>query len=252
MLAKERQNEISRLIGKNGAVMTATLVKRFGVSVETVRRDLLEMEGNGELIRVHGGAVAKSDMKPELGLKERNEEYKSQKNDLSLKAMRFIQDGDIIGLESGSTAIFFAEALKSAFKNLTVVTNSMDVFNILVGCEGFSVILCGGYFMKNENAFYGSLTINMLKNLHIQKVFICPSAVSIEHGICDYQDELYLVQEQLLKIADEVFVVADSSKFEKKALLKLDDMKTEYTYITDNDLSEELVRLYKENNINIY
>lgn len=252
MLAQERKERIYAIIKKNGAVTTATLVNEFNVSLETIRRDLLDMEKLGQLVRVHGGAVAKSDMMPMLKLKERNTECKQQKMDLSQKAMQFINEGDIIGLDSGSTAAIFAEALKENFNSLTVVTNSTDVFNILSPHDGFSVILCGGYYMKNENAFYGSLTLDMIKNLHVSKLFICPSAISIECGICDYQDELCLIQKQFMSIADEIFVVADSSKFEKHALLKLCDMSDDYTYITDNDLPDELIELYRENNINIH
>ena len=106
--------------------------------------------------------------------------------------------------------------------------------------------------MPNEKAFYGSLTLSMLKNLHMQKAFIFPSAVSLEFGICDYQRDLYQIQEQMIKSSDEIFVLADSSKFEKKALLKLDNMKTEYRYITDCKINSELKKLYREHNINLY
>ena len=94
--------------------------------------------------------------------------------------------------------------------------------------------------------------MDMLRNLHAQKAFIFPSAVSIEYGICDFQQELYPVQRQLIRTADQAYILADSSKFEKTALLKLDDMKPEYIYITDGALPEEAVRLYRENGLQIY
>ena len=250
MLAKERQDKIYDIIKSNGAVTTSALVKLFNVSIETVRRDLLEMERHGLLLRVHGGAVAVGNMKPFLNLNERNKEFTEQKRDLAIKASEFITDGDIIGIDSGSTAVFFSEVLKDKFSNLTVITGSLDVFNIL--CDSFSVILCGGYYLSNEKAFYGSLALSIFKNLHIQKAFICPSAVSLEFGICDYQKDLYQIQEQMIKSSDEIFILADSSKFEKKALLKIDDMKTEYRYITDCNINSELKKLYREHNINLY
>lgn len=85
----------------------------------------------------------------------------------------------------------------------------------------------------------------------MQKAFIFPTAVSIKNGICDYCQELCQVQKKIIASSDEIYVLADSSKFEKNALLKLDDMKQEYVYITDSKLSEEIQRLYAENNINI-
>ncbi len=251
MFAKERQDLIRTMIQKDGAVTTAALVETFEVSIETIRRDLLTMEQQGLLNRVHGGAVSAGDMKPFNALKQRNSENSDQKRQLAHKAVKFISEDDIIGIDSGSTAIFLAEELKSGYSRLTVVTHSADVFEILRNHAEFSVILCGGHYLKNENAFYGPLTINMLDKLHVQKTFICPSAISLEFGICDYQQELYIVQRKMIENAGNVFILADSSKYEKKALLKLDDMKPEFCYITDNMLSEQLRKLYKENNIRI-
>lgn len=252
MFAKERQDTIYSLIQKDGAVTTSNLMDFFGVSIETIRRDLLAMEQSGRLTRVHGGAVAKGGMKSFVELKERNKEFVEEKRKLSLKAMEFIADGDIIGIDSGSTAILFAEVLKEKFSRLTIVTHSMDVFEILCNHREFSVILCGGHYLRTENSFYGELAMNMLDNLHIQKGFIFPSAVSLEYGIADFQKDLYQMQKQLLKASDRIYILADNSKFEKTALLKLSEMKSEYVYITDASLKEELVRLYEENHINIH
>lgn len=252
MFANERYNKISELISRNGAVTTSDLVRLFGVSVETIRRDLLAMEKQGNLSRVHGGAVKKGSMKPFLGLEERIQEFGEQKRNLSIKALDFVSDGDVVAIDSGSTAMFFAEAVRERFSELTVVTHSLDVFNILSDCKGFTVILCGGYYMQDEKAFCGSLTLDMLETLHIHKAFIFPSAISLEYGICDYQKDLYQVQKKLIGSSEEIYILADSTKYEKKALLKLDDMSDKYIYVTDSQLSAELEKLYKENNISIY
>lgn len=252
MLTGERQNKIYSILKMEGAVTVSRLISDFGVSGETVRRDLILMERAGLLERVHGGAVSKSAMKPFKKLCERNEENADKKRELSLAAADFIKDGDVIGIDSGSTAIFFAKALLERFSSLTVITHSMDVFEILRSKAGFEVILCGGHFLSQENAFYGSLTQNMLKNLHIQKMFVFPTAVSIKYGIFDYQKELFQIQRAYLDISDEIYILSDSSKFEKTGLLKMDDMRQEYTYITDLGLDSELLRLYRENEIKIY
>lgn len=250
MFANERQSIISQILKKDGAVTTQALVIRFNVSIETIRRDLLSMEQQGLLKRVHGGAVAESRMKSFHTLKKRNEENNSLKKELAESAANYVCEGDIIGIDSGSTAIYFAEALSKKFSKLTVITHSLDVFNILHG--DFNVILCGGYFKNEENSFYGSLVTDALSSLRADKVFIFPSAISLRGGICDFDQDLYQVQKQLLSIGNTAFILADSSKFEKTALLKMDDMKNEYTYITDSKLSDALVKLYKENNITVF
>lgn len=252
MFAQERQNKICEMLQKSGAVTTSGLVNHFGVSIETIRKDLLFMEQKGQLSRVHGGAVIKSDMKPFPDLRQRNKEYSAQKEALALKATEFISDGDIIGIDAGSTAISLAEAVKERFSKLTVVTHSHDVFEILCNHKEFSVILCGGHYMQSENVFYGALTLAAFSNLHMQKAFIFPSAISLSSGIFDYQNDLYQIQKQMMMSAEEIYILADSSKFEKKALLKIDDVKMDYHYITDAFLPEELKRLYEENNIKIF
>jgi len=252
LFAENRQDKIYELIEEYGAVTTAALVNEFGVSVETIRRDLLTMEEKGLLKRVHGGAVGVLKMKPFSSLKERNKEFSREKKTLSVNAAGFIEEGDIIAVDEGSTAISFAHILKERFSSLTIVTHSLDVFNILCNHKDFEVILCGGHFLKEENAFYGELALEALRKVHVQKAFIFPSAVSIEFGICDYGHELYQMQKQMLGMADQVYILADSSKFETKALLKIDDMRTEYYYITDDLLSVGLKKLYRENDIKIF
>ncbi len=249
MFAEERQKKIQTMIREQGAVTTKKLVDLFGVSVETIRRDLLCMEESGILTRVHGGAVSTGGMKPYYELPRRNLEHSDKKRELSLVAMSFINEGDYIGIDAGSTAVVFAELLKTRFKKLTVVTHSADVFDVLK--DTFEVILCGGQYLRSENAFCGALTLETMERLHVQKSFIFPSAVSLKFGICDYQQDLYPPQKKLLEICEQAYILADSSKFESQALLKLDDMKPDYCYITDGGLARELVALYRENGLRV-
>ena len=86
----------------------------------------------------------------------------------------------------------------------------------------------------------------------MQKSFIFPSSVSLEFGIGNTLQELHLMQRRMMQNAENVYILADSSKFEKRALLKLCDMKQEYCYITDNSLPEELRKLYTENNYRLF
>ena len=252
MLARERQSRIRNMLQTDGAVTTSNLVELFNVSVETIRRDFLVMEQSGLLTRVHGGAVVNGEMMPFHDLAHRNLESSDQKKELSRIAAEFVSEGDYIAVDAGSTAVSFAEALKDRFTRLTVVTYSSDVFEILRNHKEISVILCGGHYMREENSFFGNLTLEILGKLHVQKAFVFPSAVSLEFGICDYQQDFYLLQKKLLAISDSIFILADSSKYEKKALLKLDDMCPEYTYITDSQLSEKLKNIYTENNLRVY
>lgn len=246
MFANERHQKILAHIQANGAVTTAELVESFGVSVETVRRDLLQLEQNGQLQRVHGGAVALGNMRPYPELPQRLEANQSAKTTLAETAALLVDEDDIICIDSGSTAFFFAQALLRRASRLTVVTHSMDVFQILSQKESFHVILCGGYYSAKEKAFYGSLTLDALKQLHVRKTFLCPSAVSLKSGIADYDRELTQIQRQILSICDKAYILADSEKFETSALLKICDTSPSHTYVTDAAFPQRYRQLYRD------
>lgn len=251
MFARERQSEIIKMITGKGAVTTTELVSIFDVSVETIRRDLLELEKQGILQRVHGGAVKMGDMTPILDLPRRKELDKDSKIELCETAAMLVEEGDIICIDCGSTAIYFADALKRRLSKLTVVTHSLDVFHILTEKEGFQVILCAGYFMKEEKAFYGHFVQEMLKNIHVQKAFLFPSAISLQGGVGDYSDDLQQVQRQMMQCSDKVYFLANSEKFEKHAFLKLCDMSDAHIYVSDKKLNESYKKLYQEAGLNI-
>lgn len=246
MLANERHSYVLAQLKKNGAVTTGELVEALKVSLETVRRDLLHLERLGQLNRVHGGAVCPIPMRPYTSLHQRLEENPDKKTQLCLLAAGVIREEDVICIDCGSTAIFLAQAIRDRFSRLTVITHSLDVFEVLRHKEGFRLILCGGIYDENEKAFHGHLTLELLGQLHSQKAFLCPSAVSLKGGIRDYHPQLLSVQKMLLESTDRVFILADSEKFESTALLKLSDTDPSYVYITDPALPSHLLQLYRE------
>lgn len=251
MLAEERRAQICARIGKNGSAELGELSQALGVSAETIRRDLIALERAGRLQRTHGGAIPAAGMAREGPLSERKEAYPERKRELAAFAMRLIHEGDVIALDSGSTAAEFAGLIAQNFRDLTVVTHSLDVFLRLSPAESIRVILCGGQYLARERAFWGQLTLDALSELHVGKAFVFPIAVSLKCGAAESIYELYQVQRQYFRIADEVVIAADSSKFEKTAPLLLCGTEPGRTFITDSALSDELYALYRQNNINL-
>ncbi len=251
MLASQRQKQIHEMLKCNGSVTVAYLTEKLGVSVETIRRDLLTMEQAGFLCRVHGGAVAATEMMPYRPLESRNLEQSSQKDALARNAAALVNEGDYIAIGTGSTPIHFAQALKERLHTLTVVTYSLHVFEILRAVPGFRLILLGGQYIPEENSFFGQLTLDTMDSLRVQKAFVFPSAVSLEHGIWGYEETLYPMQQKMLQCCDQAYVLADSSKFERTALYKVSDMRPEYIYVTDPELPEQLQKLYAQNGFTV-
>ncbi|MBQ6824349.1 MAG: DeoR/GlpR transcriptional regulator [Clostridia bacterium] len=251
MLAKERQRCICELVNNNGSAESTELMELFQVSPETIRKDLLILERQGELTRVHGGAIKADAIKPFSAFQNRITENGGKKEVLAKKAADLIAEGDVIGIDTGSTALFLAAAIKERFNDLTVITHSMDIFNELHGVKNFKVILCGGQFLEDERAFCGALTLQMLESLHMKKVFVFPTGISLESGLTDYQENLLPIQKQYLRSAGEVFILADSSKYQKKALYRFSEMKRAFTYVTDDELPSEIRERYEEHHYKI-
>ena len=251
MFMTERQNIIYQLIKENGAVTVAELVKKFSVSDETVRRDLKQLEDDKLLQRVHGGAISIVRTKTVANYTQRLDENSPLKYELSEYAITLINDGDIIAIDAGTTALEFAEVLAKSGKKVTVITHSLAVFEKLKNTLDIKAILIGGYFSNDENAFIGPLAINMIKKLHVNKVFIFPSGISLEFGVSDFHFELALIQQELLGIAENIIVCADSSKFETAAVISLCELSSAHTYVTDSKLQDNIYKLYTENNLKI-
>ena len=145
----------------------------------------------------------------------------------------------------------FAEILSLRFKELTVITHSLDVFERLQNKSGFKNILVGGIYLPDEKAFCGLPAVEAYKILHCDKAFITPAAISLKNGLSDCGERLMTVERHMIESADEIFVLADSDKFEKTALYRLAPISSRFTLVTDSGLSEELKSLYKENGITV-
>ena len=247
MFANERMNLICEMLKRSGAVTTAQISSDLNVSVETVRRDLLTLEREHKLVRVHGGAVSIGGAVMNSPLSDRLELNLDKKKSLS----KAINENDVVTIDEGSTGLELAKMLVSCFNNLTVITHSLDIFNVVIQKDGFEVILIGGRFLKGENSFFGYLAENSFKCLHLGKVFITPSALSLKSGLCNTDEQTVPLQRTIVSRADSVFILADSDKFEKSALYTTLPLDTSYTYITDSDMSDELIKLYGENGYRI-
>lgn len=244
-------NYICELLKKNGAVTTVQISRDLNVSVETIRRDFLALEEENRLLKVHGGAVLPSGGVERMPLTDRLEINREEKRILSDAACDFIKNGDIIAVDTGSTAVEFAEILSLRFKELTVITHSLDVFERLQNKSGFKNILVGGIYLPDEKAFCGLPAVEAYKILHCDKAFITPAAISLKNGLSDCGERLMTVERQMIESADEIFVLADSDKFEKTALYRMAPISSRFTLVTDSGLSEELKSLYKENGITV-
>jgi len=251
MFADERKTQIIEMLKKRPSVTTSELTRLFQVSLETIRRDLEYLEEQGALRRVHGGAVAVGRQQNYSSLAKRTASHQQEKRNLALAACSYINEGDYIALDAGSTTFELASLLCERFQELTVLTHSLEVVRILSEQSRIHTILAGGFYLPEERCFCGHLTLDMIRQLHVSKCFIAPAAISLDFGVSDHMQELIAVQRAFLDIADQAYMLVDSSKFETCAPLKICDFHSHFLCITDSGLSDELLEAYRKASVNI-
>lgn len=253
MFEIERHSFICRELNEKGKIKATEVAKLMNVTHETVRKDILALEKKGFLVRTHGGAVAirEGKMVELKNLKKRLDDFPELKKEVAENAVTFINEGDVIAIDAGTTAIYIADILAERFKNLTVVTYCMSTFEKLTSVNKFKVILAGGEFVPEENAFTGHLTLETLSKLHVMKSFVLPAAISLQKGISYMHKEFVESSKRLIEMADRVFVVGDSSKYEQYAMYKISNAEKNFTYITDSAISGEIADKYKKSGLKL-
>ena len=252
MLASQRQKQIQALLQENGAVTIAGLMEEFGISMETARRDLAAMEKNGLLQRVHGGALPLNTAPFYRPLAARMQDQLAQKQAIARAAAVQVQEGDYIAIGGGSTAASFARALRNRVRRLTVVTYSMDVFEILQDMPQYTILFTGGNYQSEERSFQGPAVAAFLSKTYVQKAFLFPSVLSLEDGYTCLTEELAHRLSPMIRNSDQVYILADSSKFEHKIRYQVTPLRQDFIYITDTELPEDLRKKYADNHLNFF
>ena len=252
MFANERQQLILDELSQRHSITVSELVERFHVSTETIRRDLETMEKQTLLKRVHGGAISILKTNRFEDVNKRTTSNVELKTELCKTALSFIEDGDVIAIDSGTTAATLALAIKKrSFHSLTVITYSSEVFTILSDCPNCEIIITGGSYLPKERIFCGFLSHEALKHYHFTKSFVIPSALSLAYGAQDFIPEVYENQLSLIRNTEQLFLLADHTKFETSGNLKLCELLPEYIVITDSGLPDSIYEQYRRQQINL-
>jgi DeoR family fructose operon transcriptional repressor len=252
MLAQERHALILRTLEEQGFVTVTQLAEAFSVSTESVRRDLRHLESQKKLQRVHGGARRRSEFPEPAGeVSAGREQDRPDTQELCRTAMALIREGDMISVDAGGAAHCFAAMLRESFQQLTVVTHSYEVFSLLLGKPGFRLMLAGGEFLRQGSAFCGPLAEGFLRRIHIRKAFLFPYAVSLKNGFTEYISQLLPIQRAYMEQADQVIALAESSRFEKSALVQLCQPTGAVLLVSDSGLHGEYKTLYRERGLRV-
>src|SRR5947209_6877490 len=211
-LTIERQQQIEHLIKERRHVRVIELSKHFGVSEPTIRRDLQKLEQMGRVRRAHGGAIAAQQATPELPIVQRIVECAEEKRRIGQAAAQLVQDGETIFLGSGTTTLEVARHLEGK-KNLTVITNALNIANQLADNANITLIITGGVLRHSEFSMIGHIVEQSLKDLRADKAIMSMRAISIEEGLTNDNLLETITDRVIIRFARELILVADHTKF---------------------------------------
>ena len=211
----------------------------LSVSEGTVRNDLNALEAEGQLFRVHGGAVLSGQTRfPDTKYSTRFQDNVEAKKTIGRWAAELVNDGDAILLDASSTIYYFAQMLQER-RRLRVVTNGIDVARFLSREPTNTVILLGGVINLEGTSITGLLNEQIIQELHIQKAFVSCSGFTIEHGMTEIHLAEAQIKHKAIESANQVIALIDSSKFGKEDLTSFARPEQISCLYTDIGLSPE-------------
>lgn len=220
----ERHHFILQQLDTREKVMVTDLARLQNVTPETIRRDLAELEDNGKLTRIHGGAVPYQAQK-EMVYGKKLSLHLDEKKSIAKRAAEMIQDGDTIAVDVGTTTVHIADMI-DGIQGLTIVTNSLSAagrFNAAIEEQritGGQVIMMPGVTNPYQASVKGTYTIEFLKRFHFNRCFISCGGV-MRDAVYDFDMDESLVSEAMINCSREAILLADSSKLNKKSLFKI-------------------------------
>ncbi|MFG0334414.1 MAG: DeoR/GlpR family DNA-binding transcription regulator [Maioricimonas sp. JB049] len=234
MLLDQRRDNILEILQVKGFASVQNLMDELGASESTVRRDLEYLDRIGQIRRTRGGAAYVGESL--TAFDDRRTRAQSQKQAIGRAAAEFIQSGETILLDGGTTTLEVARHL--AGKTLQVVTNSLPIVNQLVAVPDVELVYLGGYLYPKTGVALGTLTMAALKQIHARRLVLSTGGIT-QAGLFNSNSLLVETERQMLAVADEVIVVADSSKFGHSELAHLCGLDQVDRLVVDAGISDE-------------
>lgn len=233
----ERQEEIARLALDAGRVEVADLAKRFAVTTETIRRDLSELERQQVVRRVHGGAVAYQRLRHEPMITVRDAHHAEEKRAIARRAIHELPTDGSILIDSGSTLAILAELIPHDC-DLTVFTNSIPVIETLSGLDAVDVHVIGGRLKKNTMAMVDDTSVETVRELTVDVLFISTDRVSIERGFTTPYREEVAVKQAMIRAARRVVMLFDHHKIGNDQTFRFASIDEVDAIVTDTGVPE--------------
>lgn len=242
MFEEERKIQILNILDREKSQTIAYLSNYFHVSPSTIRRDLTSMEEAGLIKRTHGGAILVEWLKEDMNFVQKKTKNYDLKNAIGKQAAGLVRDGEVIAINASTITTLMAEHLTA--KNLTVVTNSLNILNVLREQSRYQIIVLGGIYMANAQTIEGLTTTDQIKQLNFNKTFLGANDVDLEFGISSAGELEAKSKIAMIHQSKEVFFLCEHTKFDRSSLFKISDLKDAAGVITDCQIESEVLVRY--------
>lgn len=232
MLAVERKNKILEILHTEKKVVVGELSKLFGVSEETIRRDLEKLENEGLVVKAYGGAVLNENAQNDLPLSVRKNTNVEGKQKIAQLVSKFIRDNMSLMLDCSSTALYIAKQIKDR-KNMTIITNSLEILVELKDQSGWKTFSTGGLLGEDSFALVGSQADKMIAGFHVNASIISCKGFDINKGFTDSNDLHASTKRAMLENCEKRILAVDSSKFNKIAFNVVGNLSDIDMLVTD-------------------
>lgn len=249
MFAIERQRRLLGFVNEQGSIRIALVSQALNVTSETIRRDLDTLASEGKLLRSHGGAVRLDEVQGDTPFQQRQEAHSAEKTSVSETALQCIQAGETIALDASSTAWYLARRLPDM--PLTVLTNSLQVVLELSNRERIDVISTGGILRSTSMSFIGPLADDAVKQYHVNKAFLSCEGLHPVYGVSDSNELQAMIKRRMASIADEVYVIADHTKFGTRAFAHVVGVDKVDVIISDSIVDDALVASFRSRGVQV-
>lgn len=237
MLSAKRMEEITRILERDGNVDVNTLSGQLGVTTKTIRQDLAKLEELGLLERVHGGAILKQNNDGIYPIRRRKQQNMGEKERIARGALPYIEEGDAIFLDGGSTTLQLARLLGE--KLIVAITNDLLIAMELLNRENVTLYITGGR-LRREGVYtlLGREAERTIRRYNASKLFLGTSALDFRQGLMVLSEDEAEIKRAMIATAKQVICLADYSKFHKSALASFASLKEIETLITDDRIPE--------------
>ena len=245
----ERRENILDILNEKGKVSVNSLSKQYGVSSVAIRTDLSELEKQGLLTRVHGGAITNYKSYYDMSFVQRSNTNVASKTQIAKKINSMIKNNDTLIMNAGTTPIFVMREIVD--KKVTILTNSIALALEGVKNPNFKIILLGGDVDSNYQFTYGTSTIQSLEKYTADLVIMSVDGIDSNHGISTYYHHEADICRHMLMHAKKRIVAADYSKIGKTSfaeIVKIDDIDV---IVTDNSANNACINALRNKNVEI-